>query len=153
LHLDLWGPAALNYQCDIHRTTIVGGPPTAEQEHYLEGSIELIHHLIRLVSPGMPFRGLHAAAEAWLIENGFRGDDSALARQFGNYGHSLGLVVEAPLVIPGEDAVIEENMVLAIEGSPGKGAHFEHIVLVNRDGAEILTGLEHVAERPWADAA
>ena len=55
LHLDLWGPAALNYQCDIHRSTVVGGSPTAEQEHYLEGSVALIHHLVRLVRPGYPF--------------------------------------------------------------------------------------------------
>ena len=56
-------------------------------------------------------------------------------------------------MIPGEDAVIEENMVIAIEGSPGKGAHFEHIVFGHPDGAEILTGPEHVAERPWVAAA
>lgn len=39
-------------------------------------------------------------------------------------------------------------MVLAVEGSPGNAAHFEHIVLVTASGVEILTDL--VAARPWS---
>jgi hypothetical protein len=49
-------------------------------------------------------RDLHARVEEWLLSEGFKGDESGLAKQFGNYGHSLGLVVEAPLVIADEKA-------------------------------------------------
>lgn len=148
IHLDLWGPAAHNYQCDIHRTTVVGGEPTAEQLRYLEASVALIDHVIDAVRPGVPFRDLHARAAEWIETEGYAGDESGLAKQFGNFGHSLGLEVEAPFVVPGEEAVVEANMVIAIEGSPGNGAHFEHVVLVTETGADVLTDL--VTARPWA---
>ena len=149
IHVDLWGPAAHNYQCDIHRTTVVGSKPSPDQLHYLEASIALIEHVIAGMRPGIGFSDLHARAEEWLSSEGFGGDDSGLAKQFGNYGHSLGLTVEAPLVIADEDAVLAENMVLAVEGSPGNAAHFEHIVVVTATGVEILT--DGVTARPWAD--
>ena len=148
IHLDLWGPVAHNYQCDIHRTTVVGADPTAQQLRYLEASIALIEHLLAGMRPGIAFSDLHARAEEWLRSEGFGGDDSGLAKQFGNFGHSLGLAVEAPLVIADEAAMLTENMVLAVEGSPGNAAHFEHIVLVTASGVEILTDL--VAARPWS---
>lgn len=149
IHVDLWGPVAHNYQCDIHRTTVVGASPSPEQLRYLEGSIGLIEHVIGGMRPGVAFRDLHARAEEWLVSEGFGGDESGLAKQFGNYGHSLGLVVEAPLVIAEEVALLAENMVLAVEGSPGNAAHFEHIVVVTATGVQILT--DGVTARPWAD--
>lgn len=147
LHLDLWGPVAHNYQCDIHRTTVVGGEPSAEQLVYLEASIALVEHVIEGVRPGVRFADLHARAEAWLEDSGLRGDVSGLARQFGNYGHSLGLAVEGPLVIPDETALVAAHMVIAIEGSAGNGAHFEHILHVGAERNEILTAA--APARPW----
>ena len=66
-----------------------------------------------------------------------------LGQSYPSFGHSLGLAWENPSIVPGEAAVLEPRMVMAVEaqvGRPGAGTGaFEHNVLVTEDGVEVLT--------------
>ena len=157
VHVDQWGPVD-GYYTDFARSTVVGRQPTDAQREVLEASVTLIGHVIEGVRPGTTFGDLYERGSSWLAENGFAshtadGDDAGqvFGAQFPSFGHSLGLTVEEPSIIAGEDTPITDNMVLAIEcvvGRPGVGAsNFEQNVVVSGEDPEILTA--GCRERWW----
>jgi Xaa-Pro dipeptidase len=149
LHIDLWGPVAHGYYCDITRSTVVGARPTATQEKVLEDAIALIDGIIAEIEPGRRLSDLYAVGARGMAGRG--GGASAFAAMIPFFGHSLGLDCESPFITASAHEVIVPDMVLAIEcflgGGPGEAAGFEHVVHVGESKIEILTA--QAPARPW----
>ena len=155
IHPDMYGTVN-GYFYDMVRTTVAGRTVTEEQREVLEASVSVVEHIIDGMRPGVACGDLFDRGAAWLDEHGFEvpGSDSSegvamLGQSYPSFGHSLGLAWENPSLVPGEAALLEPNMVIAVEaevGRPGAGTGaFEHNVLVTDDGVEVLTaGLENV---------
>lgn len=157
VHIDAWA-AIDGYYTDFVRSTVVGRKPTAEQRDLLEGTVQLIEHLIDGVRPGVTIGELYRRGASWMVDNDFgehRAELDESGTDFGNlfpaFGHSFGVGLEPPWIIDGEPTVVEENMCLAIEtllGKPGVGgAGFEQDVIVTADGCEVITA--ECATRWW----
>jgi len=147
-HVDAWG-AVNGYFLDLDRSTVVGGKPTDRQREVLEAAIAIVEHLIAGVRPGVRVGELYDRGASWLLENGFgehRAELGEAGTDFGQlfpaFGHSVGLGLERPFVIEGEQTQLEPNMVFALEALIGHrdvgGAAFEHTMIVTSDGAEVL---------------
>lgn len=149
LHIDLWGPVAHGYYCDLTRSTVIGVPPTGAQATLLEDSIAVIESVIAEIEPGRLLSDLHAAGTRAMTRRG--GGGSAFATMIPFFGHSLGLDCESPFITSSAHDVIAPNMVLAIEcflgAEKGQGAGFEHVVHIGETSLEILT--EAAPSRPW----
>lgn len=157
IHPDMYGTVN-GYFYDMVRTTVAGRSVTSEQREVLEASIAVVEHIIDGMRPGVPCGELFERGAAWLEEHGFEVPGAAstegvamLGQSYPSFGHSLGLAWENPSLVPGEAAVLEPNMVIAVEaevGRPGSGTGaFEHNVLITEDGVEVLT--THAANVWW----
>jgi Xaa-Pro aminopeptidase len=149
LHIDLWGPVAHGYYCDLTRSTVVGAIPTASQERVLDDAIAFVEEIIAEIVPGRRLSDLHAVGARTMARRS--GGTSAFSTMIPFVGHSLGLDCESPFITATADEVIAPNMVLAIEcflgGQAGEAAGFEHVVHVGESRVEILTA--GAADRPW----
>lgn len=105
-------------------------------------------------APGI-VRDAHANALAALeaaktaVAPGVRaGEVDATARALVDYphhtGHGVGLTVhEQPRIVPGNDQILEEGMVIALEPGcygEGWGVRVEQVVVVTEDGCDVLSG-------------
>lgn len=149
IHPDMYGTVN-GYFYDLVRTTVVGRKVTDAQREVLQASIDVVDHVIEGIRPGVSFGELFDRGADWLREHDFDvpGEESSdsvafLGQSFPSFGHSMGLAWERPFMLPGETAVVEAGMYLAVEaevGRPGAGTGaFEHDMLVTEDGVEILT--------------
>ncbi|GIK78721.1 MAG: hypothetical protein BroJett022_24110 [Actinomycetes bacterium] len=157
IHPDMYGTVN-GYFYDLVRTTVAGRKVTPEQREVLEASIGVVEHIIDGMGPGVSCGSLFDRGAAWLREHGFEVPGAAesegvalLGQSYPSFGHSLGLAWENPSLVPGEAAILEPGMVMAVEaevGRPGAGTGaFEHNLIVTDDGVEILT--DHVANVWW----
>ena len=98
--------------------------------------------------PGTKAGDLYAFALSWVRERGyadwFMGADEERIRFI---GHGIGLELdEFPFLAAGQDMVLQENMVIALEPKlifPGKGVvGIEDTHRVTPDGLERLTGFD-----------
>jgi len=119
---------------------IVLGPPDAEQRRIFDAVRSALALAISLCRPG---------AVAGEVDRAVR---ESLAEWGPTYGHHTGHGVgaswcEFPLLIPGSEDVIEEDMVLAVEPAVYRegwgGIRLEHVLVVRAGGNEILTRFEH----------
>ncbi|RKF48322.1 Xaa-Pro peptidase family protein [Paraburkholderia fungorum] len=149
LHVDLWGPAAHGYYCDLTRSIVVGKKPTDPQRKLLEDAVQLVETVIETVEPGRKLSDLYAAGVRCMERRG--GGGSAFSAMVPFFGHSLGLECESPFITESAHEIIVPDMVLAIEcflgEGDGRGAGFEHVIHVREDRVDILT--DGVAPRPW----
>jgi Xaa-Pro aminopeptidase len=157
IHPDMYGTVN-GYFYDLVRTTVAGRKATDAQRDVLEASVAVVEHIIEAMKPGVVFGDLFARGAAWLDEQGFDAPGSEtnegvalLGQSYPSFGHSLGLAWENPSLVPGEEAVLAPNMLVAVEaqvGRPGAGTGaFEHDVLVTETGVEVLT--EHCKNVWW----
>jgi Xaa-Pro aminopeptidase len=157
IHPDMYGTVN-GYFYDMVRTTVAGGTVTDAQREVLEAPIAVVEHIIEAMGPGVRCGDLFDRGAQWLDEHGFEvpGSDESegvalLGQAYPSFGHSLGLAWENPSLVPGEDALLEPGMVMAVEaevGRPGAGTGaFEHNLLITADGVEILT--THVKNVWW----
>jgi Xaa-Pro aminopeptidase len=144
-HVDCYGSYG-GYFFDFARSRCVGDDPTVEQRALLDGVIECVETVCAAIRPGVTADDVYRVGERWLSE-------SPLVRSlpveepemegFPAVGHGIGLMWEAPWLMPGDETPIEEGMYLAVEmllGHPSiGGAMFEHNGLVTADGFEVLT--------------
>ncbi len=138
-----FGPMAAGYCADIVRTFYYGTPPEKAARSGERG-VAIQAAALSKIRTGVAINDLvQAAGEA---TTGFYPD----VVQARSVGHSLGLTVhEEPSLLPGNQTLLETNMVLAIE--PGAPAHampgiglYRHcdVVRVTEEGYEIMTPLE-----------
>ena len=146
--------------------TVPVGRVSAEAATLLKVTEEALLHGIEAVKPGARISDIGAAVQQHVEAHGF-----SVVREF--VGHGIGTSLhEEPQIAnygpSGRGPRLSEGMVLAIEpmvnvGKPGVkvlsdgwtavtrdgslSAHFEHTVVVTRDGCEILTLLENDRER------
>lgn len=157
IHPDMYGTVN-GYFYDMVRTTVAGRKATDAQREVLEASVAVVEHVIEAIRPGVSCGALFDRGAAWLGEQGFPVPGAAesegvamLGQAYPSFGHSLGLAWENPSLVPGEEAVLEPGMVMAVEaqvGRPGSGTGaFEHNLIVTADGAEVLT--RHAASVWW----
>ncbi len=148
IHPDMYGTVN-GYFYDTMRTTVVGGAASAAQREVLEASVSVVEHIIEGMAPGVRCGDLFERGAEWLSEHGFEVPGAVesegvamLGQAYPSFGHSMGLAWENPSLVPGEEAVLQSGMVMAVEaqvGRPGVGtAAFEHNLLITDDGIEIL---------------
>ncbi|MAT07276.1 MAG: peptidase M24 [Acidimicrobiaceae bacterium] len=132
------------YSIDISRTWVAGdAPASSEQRRMYTAAYEQVVNNIELVRPGVSFREL--SEKAWLPPEGLHSRTNACV------AHGVGMCNEYPLIVNqdhfptgGYDGVIEEGMVLCVEGlvaPPGgrEAVKLEEQVLVTATGAESLS--------------
>jgi Xaa-Pro aminopeptidase len=157
IHPDMYGTVN-GYFYDLVRTTVAGRTASPAQREVLEASVAVVEHIIDAVRPGVSCGELFDRGAEWLTEHGFAAPGAEtsdgvamLGQSYPSFGHSLGLAWENPSLVAGESAVLEPNMIIAVEaevGRPGAGTGaFEHNVLVTATGHEILT--KHVRNVWW----
>ena len=146
--------------------TVPIGKISADAERLLRVTEEALFHGIEAVKPGARVSDIGAAVQQHVEAHGF-----SVVREF--VGHGIGTSLhEEPQVANygpgGRGPRLSEGMVIAIEPMVNAGkaavkvlddgwtavtrdsslsAHFEHTVVVTRDGCEILTLLEQDARR------
>jgi Xaa-Pro aminopeptidase len=114
-------------------STLAVGEPSANARDRHRAAMDALARAIEAVRPGV-----------------VAGDLDALARLGLDYphhtGHGLGTTYhEEPRIVPGSTVLLEAGMVIALEpGSYGEdeGVRVEQIVLVTKDGCEVMSGHE-----------
>lgn len=144
-HVDCYGSYG-GYFFDFARSRCVGDDPTDDQRALLDAVIEGVEEICAGIRPGMTGDEAFRIGERWMAESPVVAsipEEEPEMEGFPAVGHGIGLMWEAPWLMPGEDIVIEEGMYLAVElllGHPSRGgAMFEHNGFVTPDGIEILT--------------
>jgi Xaa-Pro aminopeptidase len=126
------------YWTDCTNTLVVGGAePTAKQKLYGVAAREAFHAAAEMLRPGRKAHEAFDAAKATFDKHGL---------QIGHYaGHQIGTTVnENPRLVPGDQTVVQANMVFSIEtgsyeGPNGEvGARMEKSVIVHESGPEII---------------
>jgi len=127
------------YCSDLTRTYVYGTIPGAWFEEVYDLTLTAQKLALEAVRPGMSCRELDAVARDLITEAGH-------GKHFGHgLGHGVGLEIhEAPRLNPESATVLEAGMVITIEPGvylPGKGGiRIEDLVLVTKDGGELLSG-------------
>jgi Xaa-Pro aminopeptidase len=126
------------YKCDLTRTFFLGKikPIVLKASKVVRQAQELA---IRSIKPGIPICSIDEIARHYIAQQGF-------GKNFGHaLGHGVGLEVhESPSINKKNTRKFEPGMVFTIEPGiylPGRfGIRMEEMVLVTRDGVEVLSG-------------
>ena len=132
----------IQYQgyCTDETCTVVAGTPTQKQKKVFGIVKEAHDRAIDKIKPGASSKKVDRAAREYIERKGF-------GKYFGHgTGHGVGLSVhEEPRLSPLTSEVLEEGMIVTVE--PGiyipnwGGVRIEDMILVTRDGREVLTVL------------
>ncbi|MGV8079028.1 MAG: M24 family metallopeptidase [Syntrophales bacterium] len=135
--------AILDGYCSDETVTVVLGPGNPEKEQAHTVVREALLEALGAVRPGIPCREVDDRARGRIEKAGWG--------QFFSHGtgHGVGLDVhEAPRLSTRSNEVLEEGMVVTVEPGvyfPGRwGIRLEEMVLVRRDGVEILSRVPKV---------
>lgn len=135
-----FGAKVGGYCSDETRTLFLGDPPD-EWKMIYRVVLEAHDRALEAIRASVPFREIDALARETIKEAG-------LGEFFGHStGHGVGLVVhEHPSLSPDAQGTLEEGMIVTVEPGiyiPGKGGiRIEDLVLVTREGPEVLTNLD-----------
>jgi Xaa-Pro aminopeptidase len=145
-HVDCYG-AYGGYFFDFARSRVVGDDPTSRQRELLEAVIECVEVICAAIQPGMTAGEVYDVGAEWLEQSAFVASIPAQESEMDGFpavGHGIGLMWEAPWLVPGDPTPIVPGMYLAVEmllGHPDLGgAMFEHNGIVGEEGFEVLTG-------------
>lgn len=134
-----FGTRYKGYYGDETQTVAVGSVDDKQKEIFNIVK-EAQARAIEAVRPGISMKDIDAAARDFIAEAGY-------SEYFGHgTGHGIGLAVhEPPRVAPNQEILAEEGMVFSIEPGiylPGwGGVRLEDLVLVTRDGCQVLSPL------------
>ena len=132
-----FGAVVGGYSTDMTRTVFLG-KPTARQRKIYETVLSSQNRVLKKLRAGIATREIDGIARAVIENEGFG--------EFfqHNLGHGVGLSVhEKPTLGPSSDDFFAEGMLCTIEPGiylPGwGGARLENLLLLKKDGAELLT--------------
>ncbi|HRR33177.1 MAG TPA: Xaa-Pro peptidase family protein [Kiritimatiellia bacterium] len=137
----------LDHACADMTRCVSFGPPTPLWREIYRIVLEANRAAVRAIRPGVPCQAIDAVARGVIERAGY-------GACFGHsLGHGLGLEVhEAPSFSVACTTGLAPGMVLTVEPGiyvPGRlGIRIEDVVLVTRDGCEVLTGTPRELE--WA---
>lgn len=139
VHIDA-GCAFKHYCSDTARTVIFGGEPTPKHKKYFEAMVNAERKAIEIARPGIKAAEIFDAMLAEMRKGIPHANRS-------NVGHGVGLEVwELPLLIPGNDTVLEKEMVINIEPPYAElgfaGLQVEDTLLITEKGNEVLTTID-----------
>ena len=145
---DLIGP--YGYCADISRTWVCDAHPSDEQRHTYAEAYAQVRENTALLKPGVSFRELTERSRPL-------GDEYVEGR-YSAAMHGVGLCDEYPAILypqdwtPGDDGVLEEGMVICVEGlaAPAGGREavkLEEQVLITATGHEQLSS--YPMEEDW----
>lgn len=122
--------------------TIIMGQPTAEQKNFFALVKEALEIGINTICPGVQAKEVDFAMRKHLAKEG----------GFGHHGgHGVGTVYhEEPRIVPYNTMILQQGMVIALEPAVYKndyGIRLEHLMLVTKDGYEVLTKFNHCFEQ------
>jgi len=135
-----WGGEADGYLSDMTRTLLIKGNNIDKKREIYQLVLEANERAISLVSPGVKSQEIDQSARNVIKKAGY-------GEFFGHgTGHGVGLQVhESPHITWNKKEMIKENMVFTIEPGiyvPGLGGvRIEDMVVVGKNGAELLTSL------------
>jgi Xaa-Pro aminopeptidase len=145
VHSDLWG-AVDGYIFDFSRSAIVGGNGTKERRELMEIAAATVEVALEEVKLGMKIHEWVSRIEKRLDKTGNL-KFSMTGVPAGFYGHGMGLAMEAPWIMPGDNTELAEGMYLAVERTmsvEGIGcAMYEENVILNKDGFFGLVRFDH----------
>lgn len=129
-----------HYYADTARSVVFGQEPTEKQLKYFEAVVQAEKRGVECIKPGV------RASEVFSIMDATLRQGIPQAKRF-NVGHSIGLEVwEPPLLAPGDDTILEKDMVINIEPPYSEfgfgGLQVEDTLLITADGNEMLTRLD-----------
>ena len=127
------------YLSDFGRTAFMGTPPR-QTEQYYDAVLNGEEAAIKAVKPGVK------ASEIFKIAVETVKDEGIPHYSRGACGHGIGAGFDLPLISPGDDTPLEENMVLEVE-TPYRemgfgGFMLEDTIIVKRGGARLLTEID-----------
>ena len=145
---DLVGP--YGYCCDISRTWVCDALPNDEQRRIYAEAYAQVQENKALLKPGVSFRELTEFSRPF--------SDEFVEGRYSVSMHGVGLCDEYPAIPypqdyePGDDGVMEEGMVMCVEGlaAPAGGREavkLEEQVLITADGYEQLSS--YPLEEDW----
>jgi Xaa-Pro aminopeptidase len=142
-------PRASGYWGDSCNAIVVG-PAPAGYERLYRATEAAVQAALEHLRPGITMGGLDTVLRDAVSSHG--------ATNIIHNGHGIGTGPhEPPRVVPGEDTVIREDMVLMLE--PGAyeagvgGVRLEWMYLVTASGCEVLSGFPHMQALEAAGAA
>ena len=144
------GCSVENYASDITRTTIFG-KPTDKQLKVFDVVKRAQAAALRAARPGVPCEDVDAAARKVVVESGFGPDYKYFTHRL---GHGIGMEGhEWTYLVRGNKTRLEPGMTFSDEPGiyiPGEfGVRCEDIMVINDNGAELLTGQAPSLERPF----
>ena len=145
---DLVGP--YGYCCDISRTWVCDARPSDEQRRIYAEAYAQVQENKALLKPGATFRELTEFSRPF--------SDEFVEGRYSVSMHGVGLCDEYPAILypqdyePGDDGVLEEGMVICVEGlaAPAGGREavkLEEQVLITANGHEQLSS--YPLEEDW----
>lgn len=133
------------YHADMAWVAAVG-KPTPHQAAVYRKMMKAHKAVISNMKPGTRFCDLYNQCKEIYLSEGLR-------FFLPHIGHSLGVELhEAPMITPGNDAPLRENLVMNVEhihaDPDGSAYQLEDLVLVTAAGPEVLTGADFSDEIP-----
>ncbi len=124
------------YFCDVDRNVAIGAADDAVRRAHAQLH-EAVEAGLKAVRPGIQASALHRVMVAAIEREG--GVAAA-----GRFGHGFGLqLTEWPSLMPGDDTILREGMVLTLEPAvvlgPGRLMVAEENIVVRAAGAELLS--------------
>jgi len=146
-----WGAKGKFYHSDCTRTLSLG--PSSDRFREIYGIVLAAQQrAIDAIKPGVKACDVDAAARNHISDKGFGAEFNH------GLGHGVGLQIhEAPQMRPESTIVLQPGMVVTVE--PGiylsgwGGVRIEDMVLVTRDGAELLTSIPKALDESRATFA
>ena len=139
IHIDA-GCTFKHYYSDTARTVVFGGETTPKQRKYFNAIVNAQKRGIEMAKPGVK------ASEIFdvMLEEMKKGIPHA---NRSNVGHGIGLELwEPPLLIPGNDTLLEKGMVINLEPPYSElgfgGLQVEDTLSITETGNEVMTTID-----------
>lgn len=134
----------MGYRTCYYRTFIIGRDPNPMEKEWYKKVRDILYEIMEVIRPGDTtdkLAKIFPPASNW----GYSGEEETLASII---GHGIGLsMIEQPIIHRAysleNPQTIEEGMIIAIETREGEpfvgGVKLEHMILITKDGCELLT--------------